>query len=65
MAQYFEDKTGEKVLREGMPELLDIYDNYNIKSTFFYTYYIANKFPDIVKIAAEADMKLLHTANLI
>tara|TARA_B100000963_G_C22618703_1_gene668732 strand:+ start:1715 stop:2641 length:927 start_codon:yes stop_codon:yes gene_type:complete len=48
------DKTGEKVLREGMPELLDIYDNYNIKSTFFYTYYIANKFPDIVKIAAEA-----------
>lgn len=30
------DKTGLKVLREGMPILLDIYNEFNIKSTFFF-----------------------------
>lgn len=48
------DKTGEKVLNDGMPELLNIYEKYNVKSTFFYTHYIANKFPDVVRMAAEA-----------
>ena len=48
------DKTGEKVLLEGMPLLLDIYEKFNIKSTFFYTYYIATKFPKVVKMAADA-----------
>ena len=48
------DKTGEKVLMEGMPLLLDIYEKYKIKSTFFYTYYIATKFPKVVKMAADA-----------
>ena len=47
------EKTGEKVFREGMPRLLDIYEKYNVKSTFFYTADIAQKFPAIVRTAAE------------
>ena len=30
------DETGYKVLKEGMPLLLDLYQKYNIKSTFFF-----------------------------
>ncbi len=47
------DKTGEKVWKEGMPLLLDIYDKYNIKSTFFFTGYIARLFPEVVKMTAQ------------
>ena len=45
------DETGFKVLKEAMPKLLEIYSKYNVKSTFFYTGYIAKKFPDVVKLA--------------
>lgn len=48
------DETGLKVLREGMPILLDIYAKYDIKSTFFYTWYIAKKFPEVVKMVIDA-----------
>lgn len=44
------DKTGLKVLKEGMPILLNIYEKYNIKSTFFFTGYIAKLYPEIVKM---------------
>jgi peptidoglycan/xylan/chitin deacetylase (PgdA/CDA1 family) len=44
------DKTGEKVLKEGMPRLLDLYRNQQVKCTFFFTGYIAQKFPDIVRM---------------
>ena len=44
------DETGLKVLKEGMPVLLDIYSYYNIKSTFFFTGYIAKLYPDVVKM---------------
>ena len=44
------DKTGTKVLNEGMPLLLDIYEQYNIKSTFFFTGHIARLYPEIVKM---------------
>ena len=44
------DETGLKVLKEGMPVLLDIYQTYNIKTTFFITGYIAWHFPDVVKM---------------
>lgn len=44
------DKTGELVLKEGMPRLLDLYSKYNIKATFFYTGHIARLYPDIVKM---------------
>lgn len=44
------DETGEKVLTEGLPALIEIYHKYNVKSTFFITGYIAQKFPEIVKL---------------
>jgi peptidoglycan-N-acetylglucosamine deacetylase len=44
------DKTGYKVLEEGMPALLDIYAKYDVKSTFYFTGYIAKLLPDVVKM---------------
>lgn len=48
------DATGAKVMREGMPRLLDIYAKYNVKSTFFYTGYMAKLYPEVVKMAVNA-----------
>ena len=47
------DKTGEYVLTQGMPRLLDLYDKYDIKATFFYTGHIAQLYPQVVKMAYE------------
>lgn len=44
------DETGLKVWKEGMPLLLDLYRKYGIKSTFFYTAYIAELYPEVVKM---------------
>lgn len=44
------DKTGKRVLLEGMPLLLKLYEKYNIKSTFFFTGYIVKLYPEIVKM---------------
>jgi peptidoglycan-N-acetylglucosamine deacetylase len=44
------EKTGELVLKEGMPLLLDLYEKYKIKSTFFFTGQIAESFPEIVRM---------------
>ena len=44
------DKTGEKILKEGMPLLLELYTKYDINSTFFITGNIAKKFPKIVEM---------------
>lgn len=44
------DKTGEKVLKEGMPVLLELYEKYHVKATFFFTGHIAQKFPEIVRM---------------
>ena len=44
------DKTGYKVLNEGIPLLLDLYAKHRIRSTFFFTGYIAELFPDVVKM---------------
>jgi len=46
-------ETGKKVLDEGLPKLLDLYDTFSIKSTFFITGYIARLFPKIVKLISE------------
>ena len=43
-------ETGELVLKEGMPILLDIYRRLNIKSTFYFTGYMAEHFPDVVRM---------------
>lgn len=45
------DDTGYLVLKEGMPALINLYKKYNIHSTFFYTGYIAEKFPEVVTMA--------------
>ena len=47
------DDIGLKVLKDGLPPLLDLMDLYGFKSTFFYTGYIARKFPEVVKIVYE------------
>lgn len=44
------DETGLKVYKEGMPMLLDIYEKFGVKSTFYFTGYIARLIPDIVKM---------------
>ncbi len=44
------DATGEKVLKEGMPLLLDLYRKYSVKSTFYFTGYIANLYPEVVRM---------------
>ena len=47
------DKTGEYVLHQGMPRLLDLYEKYGVKATFFYTGHIAKLYPQVVKMAHE------------
>lgn len=42
--------TGDLILKQGMPRLLNLYQKYNVKSTFFFTSDIAEMFPDIVKM---------------
>ena len=44
------DKTGEVVFKEGMPLLLEAYEKYGVKATFFFTGHIAALFPDIVRM---------------
>lgn len=44
------DKTGEYVLKEGMPRLLELYAKHNVKATFFFTAYIAKLYPEVVKM---------------
>lgn len=44
------DATGKIVLQEGMPLLLDLYEEFNVKTTFFFTAHIAKLFPEIVKM---------------
>jgi len=44
------DKTGEYVLKQGMPRLLELYERYNVKATFFFTGHIAKLYPDVVKL---------------
>jgi len=44
------DETGWKVFKEGMPILLDIYAEFDIQTTFYFTGYIAKLFPEIVNM---------------
>lgn len=45
------DETGELVLKQGMPRLLDIYERYGVKATFFFTGHIAKLYPEVVSMA--------------
>lgn len=42
------DETGVKVWKEGLPMLLDLYDKYGVKATFFYIANFAKQHPEIV-----------------
>lgn len=44
------DETAEKVIKEGLPLLLDIYRRYDIRTTFNFTGHIATRFPEVVKM---------------
>lgn len=48
------DRTGLKVIKYGMPILLEIYDKYEIKSTFFIVGDMAKKWPEIVTMVSKA-----------
>ncbi len=43
-------ETGYKVWKEGMPILLDIYEKYKIKTTFFFCIDIVKLYPEVVKM---------------
>lgn len=47
------EDTGIKVWKEGLPMLLDLYDKYDIKATFFYIANFAKQHPEIIKIVQE------------
>jgi peptidoglycan/xylan/chitin deacetylase (PgdA/CDA1 family) len=47
------DETGVKVWKEGLPMLLDLYDRYGIKATFFYIANFARQHPEIIRIVQE------------
>ena len=44
------EDTGVKVWKEGLPALLDLYDEFGVKATFFYIANFAKDCPDIVKM---------------
>lgn len=46
-----DDIVAEYLLKQGMPRLLDLYDKYNVKATFFFTGHIARICPQLVKMA--------------
>lgn len=48
-----DDGTGRVVTEQGLPRLLDLYDQYGIKATFFFTGHIAQLYPQGVKAVAE------------
>lgn len=47
------EDTGIKVWKEGLPMLLDLYDKYEAKATFFYIANFAKQHPEIIKIVQE------------
>lgn len=47
------DETGIKVWQEGLPRLLDLYDKYGVKATFFYIALFAKQHPEIVKMVQQ------------
>ena len=62
------DKTAEYLMSQGMPRLLDLYEAYNIKATFFFTGYVAKLQPALVKMASAkgheiASHGLRHTVD--
>jgi len=44
------DDTGYKVYKYAMPQVLELYRKFNVNATFFFTGYIANLIPDVVRM---------------
>jgi len=44
------EEIGVKVWKEAMPQLLDLYDRYNVKATFYFVADFAQKYPEVVKM---------------
>ena len=47
------DDTGRFVADQGMPRLLELYDRYNVHTTFFFTGHIAKLYPQAVRMAMD------------
>jgi peptidoglycan/xylan/chitin deacetylase (PgdA/CDA1 family) len=47
------DRTADYLVSQGMPRLLDLYDRYGVRATFFFTGYLARLKPELVRMAAE------------
>lgn len=47
------DKTADYLLSQGMPCLVNLYERYFVKATFFFTGYVAKLKPALVKMAVE------------
>jgi peptidoglycan/xylan/chitin deacetylase (PgdA/CDA1 family) len=48
------DDTGVKVWKEGLPMLLDLYDRYDVKATFFFIANFAKQHPEMVNMVQAA-----------
>jgi peptidoglycan/xylan/chitin deacetylase (PgdA/CDA1 family) len=46
------DNTAEYLVLQGMPRLLDLYERYSVKGTFFFTGYVAKLRPKLVRMAS-------------
>ncbi len=54
-------ETGEKVLQQGMPRLLDLYAKYDAKATFFFIAKYAQRCPEIIHMTQKAGHEIaLH-----
>lgn len=47
------DATGRYVQEQGMPRILELYDRYQVRATFFFTGHIARLYPQVVRMAVE------------
>lgn len=48
------EDTGVKVWKEGIPALLDLYDRFGVKATFFYIANFAREHPEMVRLVQDA-----------
>lgn len=44
------EETGIKVWKEGLPALLDLYDEFGVRATFFYIANFAKEYPEIIRM---------------
>jgi len=47
------DRTADYLESQGMPRLLDLYERYGVRATFFFTGYVARLKPELVRMAAD------------